>query len=196
MIVNKSRLGCDQPPFIVAGPFDQPVDGRGNQGIVEIKFCFDHISFRRFQRRLGCEFFGHRVVQIFLADGLLGQERLHPIEVLMGLDEPGFGLGDPRLGADIGRFERHWIDLIERVSFMDVTAFGVKPLLHGPGHLRTNLDNAGRLRLSDELRFIRHGLVGRFYDLNLRNGAWGSRGGLLLATEQAGQVRSGARCLS
>ena len=69
---------------------------------------------------------------------------------------------------------------------MDVTSFGEKPLLHDPGHLRPDLDNAGRLRLSDELRLIRHGLVGNLYDVDFRNGAGRSRGGLLLATEQAG----------
>ena len=110
----------------------------------------------------------------------------------MGLHESGFGLGDPRLGADIGRFERHWIDLIERISFMDVTAFGEKSLLHDPGHLRPDLDNAGGFGLADKLRLIRHGLV--VTSMNVTSGGdGGSRSGLLLATEQSGiRSRTGA----
>ena len=69
---------------------------------------------------------------------------------------------------------------------MDIASFREIPLLHDPGHLRTDLDNTGRFSFPDEFQFIGDGLIRDFDDVHLRDRGRRRGGGFLLATGWAG----------
>ncbi len=129
-----------QAAFVVPASFDQPIDGSRDQRIVEIELGLDQIGLGALQRRLGRQIFRDGVVHVLLAHRLFHQQRLHPRQILSRLHDAGFRFGNLRLGALIGSFEGHGIDLIQPVAGFDLAAFGKQDLLQDPGDLGTNLN--------------------------------------------------------
>lgn len=143
---------------MVAGPFDQAVDRSRHECVIQIEFGLDQIAFRRIQRSPRGEVFCNCVVDVFLADGVFGEQRLDSLQILLGLDEPRLGLGDPAFGAHIGCLEGHGIDLIEAVTLLDVAPLGKETLLDDTGDLWPYLNDTRGLGLSDEFRLVGDGL--------------------------------------
>lgn len=177
------RLRRDQSTLVITRSLDQPVDRSHDERVVQIKLGLDQIASCRFQRG---KVFSDRVVDIFLADGAFREQRLDTRQILLGLDDPRFGLGDSSLRARECRFERHGIDFIKAIALLDVASLGKEALLDDAGDLRTNLDDARRLGLPDKLRFIGNRLRKGFDDLDFGDRTRSGRAGFALAAEPAG----------
>ena len=109
---QKGGLGGDQSAFVEMAATDSAVHGSGDQGVIEIEFRFDQIALRGFQRGLGCQRFGYGIINIFSADGLFLEQRLHASQILLRLDQPRLSLGHSGLAIKIGGFKGDRIDEI------------------------------------------------------------------------------------
>ena len=117
-------LSRHQPALMIARPFDQAVDRSRHERVIQIEFGLDQIAFRRIQRSPSGEVFGDRIVDVLLTDGVFNEQQLDPLQILLGLDEPGLGLSNPAFRADIRRPEGKGIDLIQAVALPDVASLG------------------------------------------------------------------------
>ena len=183
LVDDREQIGLrgHQSPFIDPGALDQPSDGRGNAGIVEVELGPHQLRLGVFQRRLRRQFFGDGIIHILLAHRLLGEQRFNASLVLLGLHQPCLGLSHHRLGAHRGGLEGHGIDLIEQVALLDVAAFLEKALFDDTRHLGADLHGAGGLGFPDEFGFVNHRLTRHGDNGNFRDGSGGRSGGFLLA---------------
>ena len=99
----------------------RPGDRGGDVGVIQV-------DPRGVCRRLGLQIGGLGVVGVLGRDGVGGQER----GIAVGLD---LGAGQRRRGAFIGGLIGGGIDLIKRLAFLDVGAFGEKPMQDDAGDL-------------------------------------------------------------
>jgi len=176
------RLRRDQSPLVKAAPLDQPVDRRRNQRVVQIELRLDEFGSRGLKLRPRGKLLRHRVIDVFLAYGLLRQQRPDAGKILRCLDQSRFRLRDLGLRGGRRRLKRHRIDLIEPVALFHIAPLSIEDRFQNAGHLRSNLDRSRRLRLADEFRLVRNGLRRDRDDLDLRNILRRHRAGFLFAT--------------
>ena len=99
---------------------DHAVDGRSDRRVAEVEpRRLDRGDLRR---HLGPRRFlhGERVVELLLADGLFGHERLIPLHVVVGLRKPGLGRLQIRLRVGDMRLEGLSVDAIEAWPFRTI----------------------------------------------------------------------------
>jgi hypothetical protein len=94
----------------------QPADRRRDPGVPKVESGLFDGGLARVHPRARRVLLRERVIQLALADGLLGDQRLVTRNVVVRLGQAGLGRGliGPRLRQS--RFERLTIDLVEQVA--------------------------------------------------------------------------------
>ena len=99
---------------------------------IECGFCSDHIS-------IGAQLVGARVVAILLAGQLTLEQGLIALRNGTGVGGLGFGTDQHAARATYGSAVSVGIDLIQRLTGLDLAAFGEQTFLQDTGHLRADL---------------------------------------------------------
>ena len=145
------------------------------------------MSLRPVAGRLGARDLGLRLlpggkggVVLGLARGLLGEQRLQALGLLVGQHERRLLAGQRRLGAgEIDLVERG-VDLVEDVAFLDLAALLEQPLHHEAGNPGADLGDAHRRDAAGQVPDVGDRLRRHSHDADLGRWPGHRRGGLLL----------------
>ena len=138
---------------------DQPVDRRGDPRVAEVERRLLDRRLGRLDLRSRRVLRGPRVVELLLADRLLGDERRVAGDVVVGLREPRLRRRQIGLRLRERGLERLRIDLIEQVALADERPFAEVHRVEEALDARADVDVLEALGLSDQVEVDRHVLL-------------------------------------
>ncbi|MNL18351.1 hypothetical protein D3C87_1394940 [compost metagenome] len=155
--VGQQAVGrIDIGAHLLFGEAGQPVHGRGDGGIAEVQLRVDDVGLGLLDRRRRGLFLAHGVVQVLLAQGVLGGQRPHAVQVGARRGQPRLLLRQLRVGGGQRGLEWLLVHTEQHVAGLDQRALGIGALLQEAVHAGPDLHLLRTLRLAHELEVQRH----------------------------------------